>query len=59
MLEVFLDCHEDGLGIGLLAHHVTLLLVLRHQGLDGAWQGGALLPRFAAGAGGGGGGCCC
>ena len=55
VLKVFLDCHEDGLWVGLLAHHVALLLVLRHQGLDWPGQGG-LLPRSAAGGGGRGGG---
>jgi len=53
VLKVLLDCHQDWLGVGLLAHHVSLLLVLGHQGLDWPGQGG-LLPRFTAGGGGGG-----
>ena len=60
VLEVLLDGHQDGLGVGLLAHHVALLLVLGDQGLDWSWQGGGLLPDRSAGAGAGtrtGGGC--
>lgn len=63
VLEVFLDCHQDWLGVGLLAHHVTLLLVLGHQGLDWTWQR-RLVPsrggwRRDGGRGGGGWSGCC
>jgi len=60
MLEVFLDCHQDWLWVGLLAHNMTLLLVLGHQGLDRTWQRRRLLPPWGGGGGGGGGwsGCC-
>ena len=42
VLEVLLDGPEDRLGVGLLADHVTLLLVLLHQSLDGSREGRAL-----------------